>query len=107
MSTGLGSERPRRLTPVVEGALAAFRVVVITGPRQAGKTTLVRHVLGERGTLIRLDEEATLQAARADPGSVVRFGSTPRAFDEVQRGGDPLVRAIKAVVDDDPAPGQF
>src|SRR5581483_652445 len=31
----------------------------------------------------------------------------PRAFDEVQRAGDPLVRAIKAAVDDDPTPGQF
>jgi predicted AAA+ superfamily ATPase len=56
---------------------------------------------------VRLDDQATLQAALADPVSMARAGHPPRAFDEVQRAGDPLVRAIKAVVDDDPAPGQF
>jgi predicted AAA+ superfamily ATPase len=81
--------------------------VVVSGARQAGKTTLVRQVLGGEGTFVRLDDEASLQAARADPASMVRFGPTPRAFDEVQRAGDPLVRAIKTVVDDDPSPGQF
>jgi uncharacterized protein len=107
MTTGSESERRRRLASVIVEALGAFRVVVITGPRQSGKTTLVRHVLGGGGTLVRLDDEATLQAARTDPASIARFGVTPRAFDEVQRAGDPLVRAIKATVDDDPTPGQF
>ena len=105
-----GSSAPdiaRKLAPVVREALAAFRVVVVSGARQAGKTTLVRQVLGGAGTFVRLDDEASLQAARADPASMVRFGPTPRAFDEVQRAGDPLVRAIKTVVDDDPSPGQF
>ena len=97
----------RRLTPVVERALRAFRVVVVTGPRQAGKTTLVRHVLGGAGTLVRLDDEATLQAARRDRASFARLGELPRAFDEIRRGGDPLVRAIKAVVDDEARRGQF
>src|SRR6266481_29100 len=97
----------RHLAPVITEALQAFRVVVVTGPRQAGKTTLVHHVLGDTGTLARLDDEATFQAARTDPSFFARFGPTPRAFDEIQRVGDPLVRAIKAVVDDDPSPGQF
>lgn len=92
---------------MVREALAAFRVVVVTGARQAGKTTLVRQVLEGRGTFVRLDDEAMLQAALTDPVSMARAGGLPRAFDEIQRAGDPLVRAIKAVVDDDPAPGQF
>lgn len=98
---------PRRMAPSVLAALSAFRVVVVTGPRQAGKTTLVRQVLGGRGTLIRLDEDAVLQAALADPVGMASYGATPRAFDEVQRAGDPLVRAIKAVIDTDSSPGQF
>ena len=88
-------------------ALSSFRVVVITGPRQAGKTTLVRRTLGDEGTFARLDDEGTLRAALDDPAGFAAYGETPRAFDEVQRAGEPLIRAIKTVVDDDPIRGQF
>ena len=77
-------ELPRRLEPIAREALAAFRVVVVTGPRQAGKTTLVRRTLGGAGTFARLDREATLRAALDDPAGFAAFGQTPRAFDEVQ-----------------------
>lgn len=97
----------RRLEPIIRQALDDFRVVVISGPRQAGKTTLVRRVLDGAGTFARLDRAATLQAALADPDGFATFGETPRAFDEVQRAGDPLIRAIKDTVDDDASRGQF
>ena len=100
-------ELPRRLEPIAREALADFRVVVITGPRQAGKTTLVRRTLGGAGTFARLDREATLRAALDDPAGFAAFGATPRAFDEVQLAGEPLVRAVKNVVDEDPSRGQF
>lgn len=100
-------ELARRLTPVVRDALESFRVVVVTGPRQAGKTTLVHHVLSGRGTLQRLDDQATLDTALADPVGFVQYGEPPRAIDEIQRGGDLLVRAVKAQVDADPRPGQY
>jgi predicted AAA+ superfamily ATPase len=97
----------RRSVDVVDAALRSSRVVVVTGARQAGKTTLVRQVLGDRGTLQRLDDEVVLQAARADPATFAAYGPLPRAIDEVQRGGDALIRAIKAIVDIDATPGQF
>ena len=98
---------PRRLTSITREALSSFRVVVITGPRQAGKTTLVRQTLGDSGTFARFDREATLRAALEDPEGFAAFGETPRAFDEVQRAGEPLIRSVKNIVDDDPSRGQF
>ena len=97
----------RRLEPITRQALADFRVVVITGPRQAGKTTLVRQVLAGAGTFARLDRAATLRAALEDPDGFAAYGAAPRAFDEVQRAGDPLIRSIKDIVDNDQARGQF
>ena len=100
-------ELPRQLEPITREALSSFRVVVVTGPRQAGKTTLVRQTLGDSGTFARLDREATLRAALEDPEGFAAFGETPRAFDEVQRAGEPLIRAVKNIVDEDPSRGQF
>ena len=100
-------DKNRWLTSRVERGLSTSRVVVITGPRQSGKTTLVKHLLASSGTFRRLDDETTLQAARNDPAGFVRYGPTPRAIDEIQLGGDALVRAVKTVVDDDRSTGQF
>lgn len=86
----------------------ARRVTVVNGPRQSGKTTLVRSELSNTGgTLRSLDEQGTLAAALADPAGFVALGERPLIIDEVQRGGEELVRAIKAQVDRDPRPGQF
>jgi uncharacterized protein len=54
-----------------------------------------------------LDEQGVLDAARADPAGFVAAGARPVVIDEVQRGGEPLVRAIKAAVDRNPDPGQI
>jgi uncharacterized protein len=86
--------------------VAARRVTVVTGPRQSGKTTLVTSSLGG-GTLRNLDDPGVLAAAEADPSGFVAAGVRPVVIDEIQRGGEPLVRAIKSAVDRDPTPGQF
>jgi uncharacterized protein len=89
-----------------QDTVASRRVTVVTGPRQAGKTTLVQSRLGG-GTLRSLDDPGTLDAAFADPLSFVELGPRPLVIDEVQRAGEPLVRAIKLAVDRGPRPGQF
>ncbi len=96
----------RAITDRYEDTVTSRRVTVVTGPRQAGKTTLVQsHLRG--GTLRNLDDPGTLSAAVADPVGFAEAGSGPLVIDEVQRAGEPLVRAIKLVVDRDPRPGQF
>ncbi len=98
--------RPRAVEDRYRETVAARRVTVVTGPRQAGKTTLVVSQLGP-GTLRNLDDDGTLDAALADPVGFVALGARPIVIDEIQRGGEPLVRAIKAAVDRDPSPGHF
>lgn len=95
----------RNLTQRVEEALADTRVVMLVGPRQAGKTTLVRQLADQGRTYLTLDDATTRAAARSDPTGFVR-GLERATIDEVQRAPD-LLLAIKSVVDRDPTPGRF
>jgi predicted AAA+ superfamily ATPase len=98
----------RRALAVVLRRLDAARAVVVNGPRQSGKTALLGMVHERRGgESVGLDSSAALASARADPtGFVTGFGE-PLLIDEVQRGGDPLVTAIKLAVDKTPRRGRF
>lgn len=89
----------------VATALADTRVVLVAGPRQAGKTTLARLFTSTERPYITLDDPATLLAARADPTGFVR-GLKSAVIDEVQRAPD-LLLALKESVDQDPTPGRF
>lgn len=95
----------RKALPLVEAALADTRVVFISGPRQAGKTTLARMFSDKDRPYITLDDAGTLNAAKADPTGFIR-GIKRAVIDEVQRAPD-LMLAIKASVDDDQEPGRF
>lgn len=89
----------------VQEALSDTPVVLITGPRRAGKTTLVRK-MGEAGrSYITLDDQTALEAARADPSGFIR-GLDRAVIDEIQRAPD-LLLAIKKTVDEDYRPGRF
>ena len=98
----------RHLRPRVSAALDTFRVVVLHGARQSGKTTLARQIAADRGgTYATLDDEQTQLAARDDPRTFLSEQKHPLVIDEIQLGGDRLVREIKLAVDDDPARGRF
>lgn len=62
----------RRAESIVVESLTAFRVVVLHGPRQAGKTTLARLIADRlRATYKTMDDDAERAAARADPDGYV------------------------------------
>ncbi|GGO79430.1 ATP-binding protein [Nonomuraea cavernae] len=88
--------------------MRSFRVVVVNGPRQAGKTTLME-IYRDRygGEFLSLDDPVQLTAALADPRTLVGEAARPLLIDEVQRAGDPLVLTIKRAVDQDRSRGQF
>lgn len=84
-----------------------FRVVSVTGPRQAGKTTLVKKIAADRGLAYASLEDASLRAAVGTDAEAWLDALGPRAaIDEVQHVPD-LFRAIKRKVDASNEPGQY
>ncbi|MBB5787623.1 ATP-binding protein [Jiangella mangrovi] len=99
---------PRLARPRLDEQLRSFRAVVVNGPRQAGKSTLLHmHTKEHGGTYRSLDDPQWLTAATDDPTTFVSTGDRPLRIDEVQRGGNDLVLAVKAAVDRSREKGQF
>ena len=98
----------RHVQPALQEALAEDPVVFLRGPRQSGKTTLVKAL--QTGPQVRqyrtLDDLATLSAAKSDPVAFVSAIKGPVTMDEVQRVPE-LLLAIKQRVDEDRTPGRF
>jgi len=99
----MDSLRPRWLADPLAAALRALPVVVLTGARQTGKTTLARAFSGRRAFL-SLDDLDILGQARTDPESL--FASRPVTLDEVQRAPE-LLLPIKRQVDRQREAGDF
>lgn len=89
----------------IEEARADTPVIMIIGPRQAGKTTLARQLALKGIQYITLDDENTRLAAQQDPTGLIR-SLNQAAIDEIQRVPQ-LLLAIKKSVDDDRRPGRF
>jgi predicted AAA+ superfamily ATPase len=104
--TPLGKLLTRHAEPSVSEALADTRVVLVTGARQSGKSTLVAVVAKGRNAEWRnLDTATTRRAAMADPTGFVDSGEL-MVIDEIQRVPE-LLLAIKEQVDTDPRPGRY
>ena len=97
---------PRFSADRLKTALGDTPVVLLVGPRQAGKSTLVQQFsLGDDRPYLTLDDQNVRLSAKRDPEGLV--GSYPKiTIDEVQRAPD-LLLAIKKSVDKDRRPGRF
>lgn len=96
---------PRHIAPRISEALTDTPVVMVVGPRQAGKTTLVRELTGPERKYFTLDDALTLLSAKEDPVGMIR-GLGSAVIDEIQRAPE-LLLAIKKSVDEDRHPGRF
>jgi len=91
---------------VLQEALQSRRVILLTGPRQCGKTTLAKTQLGDNNIYRTLDDQNLLQTAQLDPHGFVKHEGQRMIIDEVQLA-PALLSAIKKVVDEDTRPGQY
>ena len=89
----------------VETAMRDSPVVLLSGPRQSGKTTLVRGFADEAMRYMTLDDDVLLAAAQQDPVGLIR-GLDRAVIDEAQRAPE-LMRALKRTVDEDRKAGHF
>jgi predicted AAA+ superfamily ATPase len=100
------SHYSRLIEPRLAEALLDTPVVLLAGPRQAGKTTLVKQIAQQQGLrYLTMDDELTLLSAREDPVGMIR-GLDRAVIDEVQRAPQ-LLLAIKKSVDEVRRPGRF
>lgn len=87
-------------------ALKQRRVVLLTGPRQCGKTTLCRTICNDNIEYRTLDNRNLLEAARNDPAGFIKHSKSTLIIDEIQLAPE-LLLAIKEHVDLDDQKGQF
>src|SRR5450759_60670 len=99
---------PRGIEGELRDILSVSRAAAITGPRQAGKSTLAKQLqaAGVVPNYFSLDDEATRTVARADPDGFALSLARPAVIDEVQRVPE-LMLAVKQILDRDQTPGQF
>lgn len=87
-------------------ALKTRRVIIISGARQVGKTTLTKQALPTNAIFRTLDDSTLLTAAMDDPAGFVNHKEDTLVIDEIQKVPS-LLPEIKKVVDVDNRPGQF
>jgi len=96
----------RTLTSTLNDVSQSFRVILLTGPRQVGKTTLLQEVQKDTRSYVTLDDLNMRAAAKEDPASFLVRLQLPVLIDEVQYAPE-LFPYIKITVDQKKEPGLF
>jgi predicted AAA+ superfamily ATPase len=93
-------EYPRELSADLSVAAKQWPAVVLTGPRRAGKTWLLKKLL-PRATYVQLEDPDVLSRAKSDPRSFLDELPTPVVLDEVQNAPE-LLRYVRSRIDAEP-----
>ena len=96
----------REATEVIKNISDTFRVLLVTGPRQTGKTTLLKSLKPENMGYVTLDDKILRKQAQDDPKLFLEEHPAPLFIDEAQYAPD-LFSYIKINVDNSKAKGQY
>lgn len=96
----------RTLSPVVLRASRSFKCVLLSGPRQVGKTTLLRSIAEPERREVTLDDPMVRSLARRDPELFLETYPAPLLIDEIQYAPE-LFPFIKMRVDRSDTMGQY
>lgn len=99
----------RHMEPVVLEVSSQYPALLIVGPRQVGKTTMLEHLIeieGRGRTVVTLDDLTERELAKTDPKMFFQLHKPPLLIDEVQYAPE-LFPYIKMMVDQRHQPGDF
>ncbi|MHC4871635.1 MAG: ATP-binding protein [Planctomycetota bacterium] len=96
----------RTLADIVNMISKHFPVLLVTGPRQVGKTTCLQHASGKNRKYVTLDDPMAHALAKEDPGLFLQKFQPPVLIDEIQYAPE-LLPLIKISVDRNKKPGEF
>ena len=83
-----------------------YACILITGPRQVGKTTVLRRLMSPKRNYVTLDDMEERKLAKTDPALFLQMHDLPVFIDEVQYAPE-LFSYIKIAIDNGAAPGSF
>lgn len=98
--------KPRILTNTINEAIKTFPAVLVTGPRQSGKTTLLKKIFSKSHKFISLENPDVRIRAKDDPNAFLTQYSPPVIIDEIQYVPE-LFSYIKTEIDENRKPGNW
>ncbi len=96
----------RILTKTIKRAIKTFPAIVVTGPRQSGKTTLLKSLFSKTHTYVNLENPDVRMRASSDPIAFLDNITLPVIIDEIQYVPE-LLPYIKSRIDDNRKSGQW
>ncbi len=96
----------RALEPTIKEISNDYPVLLLIGPRQVGKTTLLKHLSNNDRTYVTLDDPMARKLAKEEPSLFLQRYAPPVIIDEIQYAPE-LLPYIKIYIDKDRKNGDF